>query len=139
MSQMKQVGETEGINFSYGGSIGNTSDSHRFVWKAREIGGGVLQDAVVESFFKAYFEEEKSLGEKEVLRECALRAGMGADVVETMLGTEEGRAEVEREEAEFRSKWKCGGVPLFVLDGRISMSGAQPAEAFLEAFRGIDG
>lgn len=138
LSDMDKVGEGEGIKFSYGGFIGNTLNSHRLIWKARELGGSELQDSTVESLFKAYFEEEKSLGENEVLKECALRAGFPADVVETLLDTEEGMMEVKREETEFRSRWRCRGVPLFVIDGKISLSGAQSKESFLDAFREFD-
>lgn len=138
MSQMQKVGEKEDINFSYGGFIGNTLHSHRLIWKARELGGSELQDSMVESLFKAYFEEEKSLGEKEVLKECALRAGFPEDVIETLLDTEEGIVEVKREETEYRSRWRCSGVPLFVIDGRISLSGAQTKETFLDAFEELD-
>mmetsp|Transcript_16202 Transcript_16202/g.19172 ORF Transcript_16202/g.19172 Transcript_16202/m.19172 type:complete len:156 (+) Transcript_16202:260-727(+) len=136
--QMKQVGTELGINFSYGGSIGNTLQSHRFIWKARELGGSDLQDAMVESLFKAYFEEEKSLGEVGVLRECAVRAGMQTDAVERLLDSVEGTEDVKREEEEYRSKWNCRGVPLFVIDGKFSLSGAQPVEAFLDAFQELD-
>jgi len=140
--QMQSVGTAVGINFSYGGSIGNTFHSHRFIWKAREIGGSSLQNAVVESFFRAYFEEEKSLGEVEVLRECAARAGMSSDAVDRLLLDSdggEGVEDVKREEVEYRERWNCRGVPLFVIDGKFCLSGAQPTEAFLDAFRDLEG
>ena len=133
--QMKQVGASVGIQFDYGGSIGNTLDSHRFLWKAREVGGSELQDKMVESLFSAYFENAKSLGEPEVLKECAERAGMPADVVEELLADPSvGKQEVKAEEHEFRSKWNCRGVPLFVVDNKYTLSGAQPPEEFLAIF-----
>lgn len=51
--RMTETGRAVGINFSYGGYTGNTFDSHRLIWKAREEGGSALQDKVVESLFKA--------------------------------------------------------------------------------------
>jgi len=133
ISDMKRIGAAEKIDFSYSGFIGNTLDSHRLIWKAREEGGSDLQDRVVESVFKAYFEEEKSLGEPSVLKECAERAGMDVSSV-LRDGTDAGRREVEEEMEDFRTRFSCSGVPLFVVDGTYVLSGAQPPEAFLETF-----
>lgn len=136
--KMKQVGESVNIAFSYGGHVGNTLDSHRLIWKAREVGGSELQDKMVESLFKAYFEEEKSLGEKEVLLKCADQAGMPSDQAKIFLDSSEAMTEVRNEEMEYRTKWRCRGVPLFIINNQHTLSGAQPAEAFLEVFEDLD-
>jgi predicted DsbA family dithiol-disulfide isomerase len=132
---MKQVGEEVGIDFSYGGFIGNTFDSHRFIWKAREIGGSELQNKMVDALFAAYFENEESVGDPEVLEACADKAGMPKEATEALLKDESlGKSEVEKERKEFLTKWNCRGVPLFVIDGKYPLSGAQPPEAFDEIF-----
>jgi len=139
IQSMKQVGESLNIRFSYGGSIGNTLDSHRFIRKAWEVGGSELQDKMVESLFKAYFEEERNLGERGVLKLCAERAGMPVDVADELLRDPSiGREQVLREERSYRSKWSCRGVPLFVIDNKYALSGAQPPEEFLTLFEEID-
>lgn len=51
--EMIARGKAEGINFSYGGNISNTNDSHRLIEKAREIGGEKGQLAIVEKFFSS--------------------------------------------------------------------------------------
>mmetsp|Transcript_52156 Transcript_52156/g.62764 ORF Transcript_52156/g.62764 Transcript_52156/m.62764 type:complete len:167 (+) Transcript_52156:253-753(+) len=132
---MKRVGDSVGIKFSYGGSIANTFDSHRLIWKAYEDGGPALQDKVVESLFKAYFEEEKSLGEESVLRDCASRAGMDASrlLEDELVGKEETMAELN----EFRGKYRITGVPFMVIDGKFTLSGAQPPEDILFALEEI--
>jgi hypothetical protein len=47
---------TKGVQFSYGGFVGNTFDSHRLIClvKARQEGGSQLQD------FSAHFEMNKA-------------------------------------------------------------------------------
>uniref|UniRef100_A0A7S2GZG4 DSBA-like thioredoxin domain-containing protein n=1 Tax=Helicotheca tamesis TaxID=374047 RepID=A0A7S2GZG4_9STRA len=129
---MKSVGEECGIKFSYGGHVGNTFDSHRLIWKAREDGGSDLQDKMVESLFKAYFEDEKSLGEDQVLKECCEEVfGNTSTIMEdSSIGNEEVMQEMEY----FRNKYHVRGVPFFVVDGKYELSGAQPSEAFLEIF-----
>lgn len=132
---MRKVGKEVGIDFSYGGSIGNTFDSHRFIWQAREVGGSDLQDKMVDALFEAYFENEQSLGDPKVLEESANTAGMPADITTKLLQDDTlGAAAVEQERTAFRSKWNCTGVPLFIVDGKYPLSGAQPAEAFDEIF-----
>ena len=66
---MIATGRSEGIEFSYGGNIGNTLDSHRLAYQAREEGGSALQDTVMELLFQAYFENEKSMGDPLALAE----------------------------------------------------------------------
>ena len=128
--RMESVGKKHNINFSYGGYVGNTLDSHRLIYQAREEGGSELQDKVVESLFKAYFEEEKSLGEAEVLLECGKRAGIDASkiVQDKHLYRQETINELQMYGR------SCRGVPMFIIDEKFSLSGAQDAETLLEVF-----
>lgn len=138
VANMKKVGEEHGISFSYGGSVGNSFNSHRLIWKAREEGGSELQNKMVNEIFRAYFEEEKSLGVSSVLEEAARKAGMETSVISKVLSDESlGKDEVEGEMIEFGRKWNCSGVPLFIIDGKYPLSGAQPATAFKEVFEEI--
>lgn len=140
IDNMKKVGEEVGISFSYGGSVGNSFDSHRLIWKAREEGGSELQNQMVDAIFQAYFEEEKSLGVISVLEECAEKAGMETSVTSEVLacqGIAIGGEEVEQERREFATRWDCRGVPLFIVDGKYPLSGAQPIAAFEEVFEKI--
>lgn len=136
LPRMVQTGQQEGINFSYGGFVGNTFDSHRIIWKAREVGGSELQDKVVESLFKAYFEEEKSLGDQSVLIECAVRANMDKATATELFQEDEksnniGKKEVMNEMVQFRNQWQVSGVPFFIIDGKHALSGAQPPNEIL--------
>jgi len=136
LPQMIQRGLAVGIRFSYGGFTGNTFDSHRLIWKAREAGGSELQDKVVESLFKAHFEEEKSMGELSVLVDCARRAGMSESDAREFLEDPNGPGseEVQREMKQYRQKHRVTGVPFFVFGDKYTMSGAQPATEILSIF-----
>jgi len=133
LPQMKQTGKSEGIEFSYGGYTGNTFDSHRLIWKAKEVGGTVLQNEVVESLFKAYFEEEDSMGEQSVLVNCAKRAGM--DATEIFKDTNVGKKETLDELRKYRQDYGVTGVPFFVFDEKYSLSGAQPPSEIMSIFK----
>mmetsp|Transcript_9775 Transcript_9775/g.17596 ORF Transcript_9775/g.17596 Transcript_9775/m.17596 type:complete len:153 (+) Transcript_9775:417-875(+) len=130
---MKAVAGEHGIQMEYGGHVGNTFDSHRLIWKAREVGGSELQDKVVEQVFQAYFEENKSLGEQAVLEECASKAGL-AQSSDFLSNSELGAREVRGEMQEYGRAFQCTGVPMFVVDGKFTLSGAQESDAFLRLF-----
>jgi predicted DsbA family dithiol-disulfide isomerase len=110
---------------------GNTFNSHRIILAAKEKGGRGLQDQVVEQFFKAYFEDEQSIGEDSVLLDYSKRAGM--DVTEILADDSKYRDEVIQEMKSFGAH--CRGVPFFIIDNKFALSGAQEAETLLDVFQ----
>ena len=130
--RMKATAAEYGIKMEYGGHVGNTLDSHRLIMKSREIGGSELQDKVVNELFRAYFEENKSLGELSVLEECAKKAGYAEanEFLSNTLGTSEVRDEMDK----YGRANGCTGVPMFIVDNKYKLSGAQEPDAFLRVF-----
>jgi len=119
---------------------GNTFNSHRLIAYAYSMGADV-QDKVVEHLFNAYFAEERFLNDPEVLVEAALVAGIPEDVARAFVSDEsQFKAETDAE-MQVGRQMGVNGVPHFVLqnaDGKkVSLSGAQPPEAFVEAFNGL--
>ena len=123
------------IKFSYGGMIGNTLDAHRLLELAWRQGGAALQNAVQERLFRAYFEEEQSVGDHAVLVRCAAEAGMDEAAVRAFLATPQLADEVKAEIREFATSNRISGVPVFILDGKLKLSGAQDVEVFGDAFQ----
>ena len=109
----------------------NTFMAHRLIWYAEQQG---CQDAAVESLFQGYFTEGADIGSLIVLGQLADRAGLDAAAVESILHSEEGTTEVKAEEAAGR-QLGIRGVPYFVLNGSILISGAQPPDIFLSALQ----
>ncbi len=113
----------------------NTFMAHRLIWYAKQQG---RQDAVVESLFRGYFTEGGDIGSVPVLGQLAGRAGLDTAAVESFLHSEEGTTEVKVEEAAGHNLG-IRGVPYFVLNGSISISGAQPPDVFVSAFQQAKG
>jgi predicted DsbA family dithiol-disulfide isomerase len=109
----------------------NTFLAHRLIWYAEQQG---RQDAVVESLFRGYFTEGADIGSVPVLGQLASCSGLDAVAVESFLQSEEGTTEVKAEEATGH-RLGIRGVPYFVLNGSISISGAQPPDIFVSAIR----
>jgi predicted DsbA family dithiol-disulfide isomerase len=94
-----------------------------------------MQDKVVERVFKAYFEENKSIENKNVLQEIAEEVGLGDKSRELMANDDLGLQEVEREKNDYGLSFQCSGVPMFIVDGKYVLNGAQEDTAFMRVFR----
>jgi predicted DsbA family dithiol-disulfide isomerase len=107
----------------------NTFTAHRLVWYAAQQG---KQGDVVEFLFRAYFREGKNIGELKTLAHVAAESGLDLTDAEEFLASEKGAVEVKAEEAIGR-RLGISGVPYFVLNGRVSIYGAQPSEIIVSA------
>jgi predicted DsbA family dithiol-disulfide isomerase len=107
----------------------NTFAAHRLVWHAAQQG---KQDEVVEALFRAYFLEGKNIGELKTLMKVGVETGLDGTETEKFLASDDGVAEVKGEEAVGR-RLGISGVPYFVLNGRVSIYGAQPSEIIVSA------
>jgi predicted DsbA family dithiol-disulfide isomerase len=123
--QMEERAAADGLTFRMEGlRSGNTRDAHRLVQLARERG---RQAEMVERLYRAYFTDQESVFDHESLVRLAVDAGLDADEVREMLASGQFTDHVETDEAMARSLGATG-VPLFVIDRKYGISGAQPAE-----------
>jgi predicted DsbA family dithiol-disulfide isomerase len=111
----------------------NTLDAHRLIAWAQGIGGGDA-DALVEALFRGYFVEGRFIGDRSVLAAIAGEAGFDAAAARTMLDRDEGAAEIAEMDRHAR-QMGISGVPFFVFNQRVGVSGAQGGAALLEALR----
>ena len=130
-AQLTEVGRSVGIQFRYDlmKRTPNTFDAHRLIWLAGQMG---VQDAMVETLFRAYFSEGRDIGDPTVLTSLASEAGIDRTRAEALLAGTEGSAEVAAEE-EVAMRAGLSGVPTFVLEGRVLFSGAQSPELIAQA------
>jgi predicted DsbA family dithiol-disulfide isomerase len=126
------AGRGEGIVFHFDkmARTPNTLDAHRIIWLAGESG---VQDAVVEALFLAYFTDGRDLSDRATLAGIATEAGLERAEVDALLAGDGGLDAVRAGEEQAR-RLGVSGVPLFVVNGRVALSGAQPPELFLQAF-----
>ena len=109
----------------------NTFAAHRLVWYAAQQR---KQDQVVEALFHAYFIEGQNIGESNIIAHAAVEVGLDRTETEEFLASNKGAVEVKTEEAVGR-RLGISGVPYFVFNGRIAISGAQPPEIFVSALQ----
>lgn len=130
--QVKTAGASEGISFRHDlmKRTPNTFDAHKLILLAGREG---VQGKVVDGIFNGYFIEGKDVGSREILIEIATAAGMVAERVKTFLESDEGTNAVNKAEAKGR-ELRINGVPNFIINNRVSFSGAQSVETFIGAF-----
>ena len=127
-AQVTSIGAAEGLTFRFDrvASSPNTVDAHRLILIAAAAG---REWPMADALFRAYFAEGANLNDHEQLVHVAVRAGLSAVEVREHLAGDDGKAEVVRSQL---SAGRLGvqGVPFYVVDGRLGVSGAQPPELF---------
>jgi predicted DsbA family dithiol-disulfide isomerase len=127
--RLVELGREVGIGYRFEAiqRVPNTRAAHVLI--ARD---GDRQDAVVESLFRAYFEEARDVGDVEVLAEIGAAAGLEISELRASLATREGSAAIAAQERD-AARLGINGVPFFVFAGRWAVSGAQETATLVAA------
>ncbi len=130
-ARLAAVGASVGIAYALDriARTPNTFDAHRMIWYSQGRG---KQDAVAETLFRAYFTEGQNIGERTLLCDLGVEAGLDRAGVEGFLASDDGVGEVRLEEERGR-RLGIDGVPFFLIDGRVALSGAQEPDVIVEA------
>ena len=134
-ARVKAAGDEVGIAFDFDRIVRqpNTIEAHRLTAWAQDADPSAA-DAFVERLFRAYFVDGADIGDTDVLARVAGDAGFDADAARAWLAADAGRAAIEAEERRSRALGVTG-VPFFVFNKRLAVSGAQPPEVLLEAMK----
>ena len=130
LSQMTQVAATEGLDYDFDAlRHTNTRLAHQLLHLAKVHG---KQAELKERLLKAYFEQGRHVGRVEDLADLAAEVGLDrGEVVEALTtGTYAKAVEADIDQA---MEYGIGGVPFFVFNGRIGVSGAQDPTVFVNA------
>jgi predicted DsbA family dithiol-disulfide isomerase len=130
-SRITAVGKQVGIPFDFTKVTRqpNTLVAHSLIALAIDSG---QQDAMVEALFRAFFLEGKDLTSADTLAEVAVSTGLDPGDVKAFLASENARAHIEAEDQQAR-KIGVEGVPFFIFNKRIAVSGAQEPGVLLDA------
>ncbi|MCF2945288.1 DsbA family oxidoreductase [Paenibacillus tarimensis] len=132
MEANRNVGEqaaAEGLTFRFDTmQVTNTLDAHRLTHFAEAHG---KREALTELLFKAYFTDSDNLCDRETLLRIAGEAGLDRSAADEVLAGDQFTDNVHIDE-EIASQLGVRGVPFFVVNNKYAVSGAQPAELFLE-------
>jgi predicted DsbA family dithiol-disulfide isomerase len=130
-ARVRAAGTQAGIDFDFDRILRqpNTREAHRLIaW----VQAGGDANALVERLFSAYFLEGRFIGERATLVELAAECGVDADAARAWLDSGRGVDEIAHAEERARSLG-IDGVPFFIFDGRVGLSGAHPPETIRDA------
>jgi predicted DsbA family dithiol-disulfide isomerase len=121
-AKMVEVGKTEGIHFAFDRMerTPNTLDAHRLISLASKED---VQDAVVEALFRGYFTAGRDISNRQTLIDVVAEAGLDRHQAEGLLNGNEGM-EAIRDADEQARRFRVEGVPFFIVNGEITLSGA---------------
>ena len=129
--RVTMVGRQVGIPFAYEKMKvqPNTLKAHRLLCYAERAG---KQNELSEELFRAHFMEGANLTDRETLAGIAARAGLDRKAAADYLAGDADRDQIARADVEARSGG-IGGVPYFIFNRKVGVSGAQDPETLLNA------
>lgn len=128
------AGKSAGLDLNFDGikRQPNTLAAHALIAYAQTIDDGRHADAIVEQLFKAYFVDGEFIGDLDTLAKIAGDNGLDAAVVRAMLADPAMLQQIAAQDAGVRQQG-ITGVPFFVFNQKLALSGAQPSEAMVDA------
>ena len=132
-ARIRQMGANAGFAFGPRNHVWNTFDAHRMLhWASLEGKGPALKRALL----RAYHGEGRNPAAKDVLVEAAASVGLDRARAEAIANGNEFASEVRERERHWQQQG-VSGVPFVVINNKYAIEGAQPPEAFEQAFRQI--
>jgi predicted DsbA family dithiol-disulfide isomerase len=130
-SRVAAMAEAEGLGFQSERPVGNTFDLHRVLHLGLAKG---VQAQLLDAVNEAYFAEGRQVFDRDVIEEIAAKTGLDAAAAGDVIDGDGYADDVRRDELQAR-ELGVSGVPFFVFDMALGVSGAQPTEMFASALQ----
>lgn len=132
LRQMDELAAGEGLPYDLAATKGgSTYRAHQLIHLAY-ASSAELGAATKEALLRAYFLELRPIGDLATLLEVAVGVGIDPDEAAAALAEERFGPAVRADEQE-AAALGCSGVPFFVLDRALAVSGAQSPDTFAAA------
>ena len=126
------TGKNAGVTLNFEKTVAaNTWDAHRLLHLAHSKGVG---SPMKELLFRAHFTDGKDISNADTLVKLGKEAGLEETEVTAMLGSDAYGYEVAQDIQEAQNIG-IRGVPFFVFNRKYAVSGAQPADVFLQTLQ----
>ena len=106
-----------------------TAAAHTLIRHALDKG---TQDALATALFEAHFIAARNIADPDVLAEIGAQHGFTSDEARR-LATDAAELEITRQQAADAAQGGISGVPFFVFNRRLALSGCQPEDVFEQA------
>jgi predicted DsbA family dithiol-disulfide isomerase len=140
MDHVAAQAAAEGVamDFSRQARESGSFDAHRLLQLARAKDAAENTDVHVrlkDRLMRAWFCEGRSIRDPDSLAALAAEVGLPAEEVAGVLEDPDAYADAVRKDESQARALGITGVPFFVIDGRLGVSGAQPPEVMLQALQ----
>ena len=109
----------------------NTVKSHLLIDLARKY---KAENEVISDLFESYFNKAKDIGDEEVLLSIAKKNSLDVNEVKTYLNDEANIKKIDKMD-NVAKEMGITGVPFYVFNDQLSISGAQSVEQLVEAIK----
>jgi len=130
-SRVAGLAEAEGLGFQPERPVGNTFDIHRVLHLGLAKG---VQAQLLNAVNDAYFGQGRQVFDRDVITEIASETGLDATAAGDVIDGDAYAEDVRHDELQAR-QLGVSGVPFFVFDMALGVSGAQPTEMFASALQ----
>ena len=131
--RVRAAGASVGIAFAFERIVRqpNTVRPHSVIAAAAD---GTQQEAVVEALFRAYFLDGQDLTDAATIRAAAVEAGLPDTVADQALAHDGVATQVRAADQRAR-ELGVQGVPFFIFNHKVAVSGAHDPDVLLDAIR----
>ena len=132
--RVRAAGDAVGLSLNIDGIAhqANTLSAHALIAFAQQ--GDQDGSDMKERLLKAYFVENRNIGDTDVLVAIAAEAGLDANAARAFITSADERTAVSESDAQAR-QLGVTGVPFFIFNRQLAVSGAQDPATLLEAMK----
>jgi predicted DsbA family dithiol-disulfide isomerase len=130
-SRIAGLAAAEGLGFAPERPVGNTFDLHRVLHLGLAKG---VQPELVSALDQAYFGQGRDVFDHAALSGIAVGAGLDAALADSVIDSDAYTDEVRQDE-QLAQQLGITGVPFFVFDMALAVSGAQSTEVLTSALQ----
>jgi predicted DsbA family dithiol-disulfide isomerase len=133
-ARVSAAGRNAGLDLNFDGILKqpNTLAAHALIAYAQSVDEGRHGEAVAERLFRAYFVNGEFIGDIDVLVAIAAECGLDPNATRAVISEAATLAQIAAQDAGVRQQG-ITGVPFFVFNQKIALSGAQPPDVMLDA------
>ena len=128
---VRLAGEAVGLKMNFDKIImqPNSSKIHSLIYAAKETNKDI---ELIENFFKAFFIDGMNLTNFEIVSKVASDSGLDSETINQVFYGNSFDKFV-KEDIKISKDYNITGVPFYVIDDSIGISGAQPPEVIVDA------
>jgi len=129
--RVRLAGEAVGLTMNFDKIVmqPNSSKMHSLIYAAKETNRDI---ELIENFFKAFFIDGMNLTNFEIISKVASDSGLNSETINGVFHDNLFEKYVQ-EDIIMSKKFNITGVPFYVIDDSIGISGAQPPEVIVDA------